>query len=60
MVKPGATGWAQIHRGYCATVDDNVEKLAYDLYYVKNMSAGLDLLILFQTIKTLLLRRGGR
>lgn len=60
MVKPGATGWAQIHRGYCATVDDNVEKLAYDLYYIKNMSAGLDLLILFQTMKTILLRRGGR
>ncbi len=59
-VKPGATGWAQIHRGYCATVADNTEKLAYDLYYIKNVSVGLDLLILFQTVKTLLLRQGSR
>ncbi len=59
-VKPGATGWAQIHRGYCATVEDNAEKLAYDMFYIKNMSIGLDLLILFQTIKILLLGRGGR
>lgn len=59
-VKPGATGWAQIHRGYCATIEDNVEKLAYDLYYIKNMSLGLDFLIIFQTIKISLLGRGGR
>src|SRR3989442_14984364 len=56
-VKPGATGWAQIHRGYCASVKDNAEKLAYDLFYIKNMSPGLDLLILFQTIKILMLGR---
>jgi sugar transferase (PEP-CTERM system associated) len=59
-VKPGATGWAQIHRGYCATLEDNAEKLAYDLFYIKNMSVGLDLLIIFDTLKTLLLGRGGR
>ena len=59
-VRPGATGWAQIHRGYCATIEDNAEKLAYDLFYIKNMSIGLDLLIIFQTFKTLLLGRGGR
>lgn len=59
-VKPGASGWAQVHRGYCATVEDNIEKLSYDLFYIKNMSIGLDLLILFQTIKILLLGRGGR
>lgn len=59
-VKPGATGWAQIHWGYCATLEDNVEKLAYDLFYVKNMSIGLDLLIIFQTLKTVFLGRGGR
>lgn len=59
-VKPGATGWAQIHRGYCASLEDNKEKLAYDLFYIKNMSLGLDLLILFKTIKILLLGRGGR
>jgi sugar transferase (PEP-CTERM system associated) len=59
-VKPGATGWAQIHRPYCATLEDNKEKLSYDLFYVKNMSVGLDLLILFQTVKILLWRRGAR
>lgn len=59
-VKPGATGWAQINRGYCATVEDNADKLAYDLFYIKNMSISLDLLILFKTMKTLVLGRGGR
>lgn len=59
-VKPGATGWAQINRGYCTTIDDNADKLAYDLFYMKNMSISLDLLILFKTVKILLLGRGGR
>lgn len=59
-VKPGATGWAQIQRPYCATLEDNVEKLAYDLFYIKNMSIGMDLVILFHTAKTLLLGRGAR
>ena len=60
VVKPGATGWAQVNRGYNATIDDNKEKLAYDLYYIKNISVGLDLLILFRTMKILLLGRGAR
>ena len=60
LVKPGATGWAQINRGYNATLEDNREKLAYDLFYIKNVSFGLDLYIMFATIKTLLLGRGGR
>lgn len=59
-IKPGATGWAQVKRGYCATLEDNADKLAYDLFYIKNMSTGLDLLIAFETLKTLLLGRGGR
>ncbi len=59
-VMPGATGWAQVERGYCETLDDNVDKLSYDLFYIKNLSVGLDLLILFKTIKILLLGRGGR
>jgi sugar transferase (PEP-CTERM system associated) len=59
-VKPGATGWAQVQRGYCVTLEDNNEKLAYDLFYIKNMSVGLDLLILFKTIKIVLLGHGGR
>lgn len=60
LVKPGATGWAQINRGYNATLQDNREKLAYDLFYIKNVSIGLDLYIIFATMKTLLLGRGGR
>ena len=60
LVKPGATGWAQVQQGYCATLADNSEKFAYDLFYIKNMCIGLDLLIVFQTIKILLLGRGAR
>ncbi|MGA2904873.1 MAG: sugar transferase [Candidatus Korobacteraceae bacterium] len=60
LVRPGATGWAQINRGYNATLEDNREKLAYDLFYIKNVSFGLDLFIMFSTIKILLLGRGGR
>jgi sugar transferase (PEP-CTERM system associated) len=60
VVKPGATGWAQVNRGYNATIEDNKDKLAYDLFYIKNISIGLDLLILFRTIKILLLGRGSR
>lgn len=59
-VRPGATGWAQVQRGYCATLEDNVEKLAYDLFYIKNMSIGLDLLILLKTFKIVLAGIGGR
>jgi exopolysaccharide biosynthesis polyprenyl glycosylphosphotransferase len=59
-VKPGATGWAQVHRAYCATPEDNLEKLAYDLFYIKNLSLGLDLIILLQTTKILLHRQGAR
>jgi sugar transferase (PEP-CTERM system associated) len=59
-VKPGATGWAQVQRAYCASVEDNAEKLAYDLFYIKHMSIGLDAFILFKTIKILLLGRGGQ
>lgn len=59
-VRPGITGWAQVHNGYCATLEDNVEKLGYDLFYIKHMSVGLDLLILFRTTKILLLGRGAR
>jgi exopolysaccharide biosynthesis polyprenyl glycosylphosphotransferase len=59
-VKPGVTGWAQVHLGYCATREDSVERLAYDLFYIKNLSVGLDLLILFQTTKILLQGHGAR
>jgi exopolysaccharide biosynthesis polyprenyl glycosylphosphotransferase len=60
LIKPGATGWAQINRGYNITIEDHKEKLAYDLFYIKNVSIGLDIYILFATLKILLLARGGR
>jgi len=60
LIKPGATGWAQINRGYNATIEDHKEKLAYDLFYIKNVSIGLDIYILVSTVKILLLGRGGR
>lgn len=60
MVRPGVTGWAQIKYKYGSTIEDAREKLQYDLFYIKNASIGLDLLIMFQTIKTVLLRRGAQ
>ena len=60
MVRPGITGWAQIRYKYGSTVEDAREKLQYDLFYIKNASLGLDLLIMFQTVKTVLLRRGAQ
>jgi len=57
-VKPGATGWAQVNGGYCSTREDNIQKLAYDLFYIKNLSIGLDFLIMVKTLKILLLTRG--
>lgn len=59
-VRPGATGWAQVNRDYCATLEDNIEKLSYDLFYIKHQSLGLDLVTVFKTFKILLLGRGGR
>jgi sugar transferase (PEP-CTERM system associated) len=59
-VRPGATGWAQVQRGYCASLQDNIDKLSYDLFYIKNMSFGFDLLVLFKTIKIVLSAQGGR
>jgi lipopolysaccharide/colanic/teichoic acid biosynthesis glycosyltransferase len=57
-VKPGLTGWAQINYPYGNTVEDALQKLQYDLFYIKNQSLLFDLSILFQTIKTVVLRRG--
>jgi sugar transferase (PEP-CTERM system associated) len=57
-VKPGITGWAQVNYRYGNTVDDAIEKLQYDLFYVKHMSWLLDFVIVFQTAKTLLVRPG--
>jgi len=60
MVRPGLTGWAQVKYKYGSTVEDAREKLQYDLFYIKNASIGLDMLIMFQTVKTVLLRRGAQ
>ncbi len=59
-VKPGITGWAQVSYSYGASVEDALEKLKYDLFYVKNMSFAMDLLILFKTAKIMLLKSGAR
>lgn len=60
VVRPGITGWAQVQYKYGNTLEDAREKLQYDLFYIKNASIGLDLLILFQTIKIVLLGRGAK
>ena len=59
-VRPGLTGWAQVRFAYAATLGDTKEKLEYDLFYIKNASFWLDLMILFRTIKIVLFRRGAR
>jgi lipopolysaccharide/colanic/teichoic acid biosynthesis glycosyltransferase len=59
-VKPGVTGWAQVNYPYGASVEDAREKLSYDLYYVKNRSLILDLLILISTVRVILFREGAR
>jgi exopolysaccharide biosynthesis polyprenyl glycosylphosphotransferase len=60
MVKPGITGWAQINYPYGASVEDARHKLEYDLYYAKNYSPFLDLLILLQTLRVVLWPQGAR
>lgn len=60
LVRPGLTGWAQVRYGYGATLEETKRKLEYDLYYIKHMSLGLDLLIMFETIKTIIRRRGAQ
>ncbi len=60
MVKPGITGWAQINYPYGASIEDARHKLEYDLYYAKNYTPFLDLLILLQTLRVVLWREGAR
>jgi sugar transferase (PEP-CTERM system associated) len=60
LIRPGLTGWAQVRYGYGASLAETKEKLEYDLYYIKHMSLGLDLLIMFETVKTILRRRGSQ
>jgi sugar transferase (PEP-CTERM system associated) len=59
-VKPGVTGWAQVRYQYGSTVEDTAEKLQYDLYYVKNHSLFLDLVVIFETIGVVLTGKGAQ
>ncbi len=58
IIKPGLTGWAQVHKPIIASVDDTKERLEYDIYYIKNRSLILDLAILLKTFKVLLMAGG--
>ncbi len=60
FVKPGITGWAQIRYPYGASAQDALEKLRYDLYYIKNMSIVLEMTIMLETVKVMLFGRGAR
>ncbi|HVF65622.1 MAG TPA: TIGR03013 family XrtA/PEP-CTERM system glycosyltransferase [Casimicrobiaceae bacterium] len=57
-VKPGVTGWAQVRYSYGATIEQSIRKLEYDLYYVKNHSLALDVLVLLETVRVVLLGEG--
>jgi sugar transferase (PEP-CTERM system associated) len=57
-VKPGLTGWAQVKYRYGASIEDAMEKLRYDLYYIKHLSVFFDLTIVFDTVKVVLFRKG--
>jgi sugar transferase (PEP-CTERM system associated) len=59
-IKPGITGWAQVRYQYGASVEDALQKLQYDLYYVKNNSLFLDIIILIDTVQVVLFGKGGR
>jgi sugar transferase (PEP-CTERM system associated) len=59
-VKPGVTGWAQTKYRYGSSVEDAIEKLRYDLYYIKHMSILFDLTIVFDTVKVILFRKGAK
>jgi exopolysaccharide biosynthesis polyprenyl glycosylphosphotransferase len=58
VVRPGVTGWAQIRYGYANNLEEEIEKMRYDLYYIKHLSLWFDLRILFDTVKTVLFARG--
>jgi len=60
VTKPGLSGWAQIRYRYGATVEDAAKKLEYDLYYIKNLSIFLDLMIFLETIQVILFGKGSR
>jgi lipopolysaccharide/colanic/teichoic acid biosynthesis glycosyltransferase len=57
-IRPGLTGWAQVRYTYGASEEDALQKLQYDLFYIKHMSIPFDLFIIFDTLKTVILRKG--
>ena len=57
LYKPGLSGWAQVNYPYASSIKDTQNKLSYDLYYIKNFSIPLDILIFFKTIRLILNRR---
>jgi lipopolysaccharide/colanic/teichoic acid biosynthesis glycosyltransferase len=60
VVRPGVTGWAQVRYGYANDLSEEIEKMRYDLYYIKRVSLELDLRILFETVKIVLFGREAR
>jgi exopolysaccharide biosynthesis polyprenyl glycosylphosphotransferase len=59
-IKPGLTGWAQVKYQYGSTIEDAMEKLRYDLYYIKHLSIALDLSIVFDTVKVIVFGKGAK
>jgi len=60
LVLPGITGWAQVKSGYGSTIEERIDNFSYDLYYIKNMSFDIDLLIIINTVRVILLGSGAR
>jgi lipopolysaccharide/colanic/teichoic acid biosynthesis glycosyltransferase len=58
LVEPGLTGWAQVNYGYGSSVEDAIQKLQYDLYYIKNVSLVFDIWIIFKSIRIVLFGYG--
>jgi lipopolysaccharide/colanic/teichoic acid biosynthesis glycosyltransferase len=58
VIRPGLTGWAQVRYTYGASIEDALQKLQYDLFYIKNVSLALDVFIVLETVKTVILRKG--
>ncbi|CAA9483913.1 MAG: Undecaprenyl-phosphate galactosephosphotransferase [uncultured Sphingomonadaceae bacterium] len=60
IVRPGISGWAQVNQGHVAHVDEVMDKLHYDFYYIRNLTPWLDLLIIFRTMATVLTGFGSK